>query len=58
MKVLIIIVRILLGISLLIFGLNKAIHFLPMPPMEGEKAQFMMALASSGYIFKTDRYRY
>ncbi|NVO02290.1 MAG: DoxX protein [Bacteroidetes bacterium] len=52
MKVLNIIVRILLGISLLIFGLNKAIHFLPMPPMEGEKAQFMMALASSEYIFK------
>jgi len=52
MKTLNIIIRILLGLSLLIFGLNKAFHFLPMPPMEGESAKFMMALASSGYIFK------
>jgi uncharacterized membrane protein YphA (DoxX/SURF4 family) len=52
MKTLNMIIRILLGLSLLVFGLNKALHFLPMPPMEGDSAKFMMALASSGYIFK------
>ena len=43
--------RLLLGIILLVFGLNKFFHFLPMPPMEGAPADFMGALGKTGYMF-------
>ena len=43
--------RIFLGLILVLFGSNKFLGFMPMPPLPAEAAQFMGALASSGYIF-------
>lgn len=43
--------RLLLGLILLVFGLNKFFLFLPMPPMEGAPADFMGALGKTGYMF-------
>ena len=45
------IARILLAVVLLIFGFNKFIDFMPMPPMEGNAATFMSGLGVSGYMF-------
>ena len=44
------VVRILLGIMLLIFGLNKFLKFMPMPDMDGAAKEFFDALLNSGYI--------
>ena len=41
---------ILLGLVLIVFGLNKFFNFMPMPPMEGEAAEFMGALGKAGYF--------
>jgi putative oxidoreductase len=43
--------RFVLGALLLLFGLNKFFHFLPMPPMEGAAGDFMGALVATGYMF-------
>ncbi|WP_456376066.1 DoxX family membrane protein [Lutibacter sp.] len=43
--------RLLLGLILLVFGLNKFFHFLPMPLMEGAPADFMGALGKTRYMF-------
>lgn len=43
--------RILLGLPLVVFGLNGFLQFLPMPPMEGNAATFMGGLAAAGYFF-------
>ncbi len=45
------IIRILLGLMVLVFGLNKFLQFLPMPPLPEAAGEFMGALANSGYIF-------
>ena len=45
------ILRIVLGIVLIVFGLNKFFNFMPMPPMEGDAATFMNGLGVSGYMF-------
>jgi len=45
------IARIILGIVLLVFGVNKFLNFMPMPPMEGDAATFMNGLGVSGYMF-------
>ncbi len=45
------VLRILLGIILVIFGANKFFNFMPMPPMEGDAATFMGGLGVSGYMF-------
>ena len=45
------IARIILGIVLIIFGLNKFLNFMSMPPMEGDAATFMGGLRVSGYMF-------
>ncbi len=45
------IARIVLGLIFVVFGLNAFLNFLPMPPMEGVSAQFMGALAGSGYLY-------
>ena len=42
--------RILLGLILVIFGLNKFLQFMPMPPMPEAAGEFMGALVKSGYI--------
>jgi uncharacterized membrane protein YphA (DoxX/SURF4 family) len=44
------IVRILLGLMILVFGMNKFLNFMPMPPMPDEAAAFMGALVNSGYL--------
>ena len=46
-----IVLRLLLGLILLVMGLNKFIHFLPNPPMEGPSAEFMEALFNTKYMF-------
>ena len=51
MKYVIIIVRVLLGLMFAVFGSNAFLHFLPMPPMQGQAGAFMGALISSGYIY-------
>ncbi len=51
MKTTIIIARVLLGLILLVFGLNNFLQFLPMPEMSAEAGEFMGALAKAGYFF-------
>ena len=50
MKYVIIIVRVLLGLMFVVFGSNAFLHFIPMPPMQGQAGAFMTALASTGYL--------
>lgn len=45
------IVRILLGIILVVFGSNKFLHFIPMDPPSGSAGEFLGTLGASGYIF-------
>lgn len=45
------IVRITLGIMLIVFGSNKFLHFIPLPPASGPAADFMNSLGATGYIF-------
>lgn len=52
MKYVIVIVRVLLGLLFVVFGLNGFFHFMgPMPEMQGQAGAFITALASSGYIY-------
>ena len=51
MKYAIIIVRVLLGLMFAVFGSNAFLHFIPMPPMQGDAGAFIGALANSGYIY-------
>jgi hypothetical protein len=44
------VLSLILGLVLLVFGLNKFFNFMPMPPMEGETAEFMGALGKAGYF--------
>ena len=46
------ILQILLGLLLLVFGLNKFFGFLPMPVMQGAAGNFMGALLATGYMMK------
>ncbi len=50
MKYAIIIARVLLGLVFAVFGSNAFLHFIPMPPMQGQAGAFIGALISSGYI--------
>lgn len=45
------IVRIALAILLIIFGANKFLHFIPLPPMIGPAGDFMNSLGATDYIF-------
>jgi putative oxidoreductase len=45
------IIRFLLGIMVLVFGLNKFLQFMPMPSLPASAGEFMGALVNSGYIF-------
>jgi putative oxidoreductase len=60
MKVASMIVRILLGIIFLVFGLNGFLHFIPMPPPAGIAGQFFGALfalqAIGGLLLLANRY--
>ena len=51
MKYLIHISRILLGLMFAVFGSNAFLHFIPVPPMQGDAGAFMGALFHSGYIY-------
>jgi len=44
-------VQILVGLGLIIFGLNKFLHFMANPPVSQEMGMFMGALAKTGYMF-------
>jgi uncharacterized membrane protein YphA (DoxX/SURF4 family) len=44
------IIRILLGLILVVFGLNKFLQFMPMPPMPEVAGELMGALVKSGYL--------
>ncbi|SDU09649.1 DoxX protein [Polaribacter sp. Hel1_33_78] len=52
MKKVKIIVRILLGLMVLIFGLNKFLQFMPMPQLPESAGEFMGALVKSGYLMQ------
>jgi len=43
-------VRYLLGLMMLVFGLNKFLNFIPVPPMEGDAATLMGIYGSSGFM--------
>jgi len=45
------IVRIVLGLLLVIFGSNKFLHFIPMDSPTGDAGAFMNSLDATGYIF-------
>lgn len=44
------IVRILLGIILIAFGVNKLYSFIPLPEPSAEAASFISSLAATGYV--------
>lgn len=45
------IARVLLGLIFLVFGLNKFLHFIPVPPPTGIAGEFMFGLSKSPYFF-------
>lgn len=50
MRIATLIVRILLGLAFIIFGLNGFAHFLPNPAMPAAAVQFFGALFATGYM--------
>jgi len=51
MKYAIIIARVLLGLVFVVFGSNAFLHFIPIPPLEGDAGAFMGAMIRSGYVY-------
>jgi putative oxidoreductase len=51
MKIASVIARVLLGLVFVVFGLNGFLHFIPMPPMQGQAGQFVGAMFNTGYIY-------
>ena len=47
------VVRFLLVLMLLVFGLNKFLHFMPQPEAPEEGGKFLGALFGAGYVFPT-----
>lgn len=45
-------VRFLLGIILLVFGLNKFLNFIPLPELPENAGKFMNSLIETGYVLK------
>ncbi len=43
-------IQIIAGLMLVVFGLNKFLHFIPMAPPAEEMKTFMMALFGTGYL--------
>jgi hypothetical protein len=43
--------RYLLALMLLVFGLNKFLHFMSMPPMPEPAQAYLQAVASTGILF-------
>jgi len=50
MKTIDLIARILLGLVFVVFGLNGFLKFIPIPAMTGPSAEFMGAMAATGYL--------
>jgi putative oxidoreductase len=50
MKATTIVVRVLLGLVFVVFGLNIFLQFLHMPPMQGPAGDFAGAMAKTGYM--------
>lgn len=46
------ILRFLLGIILLVFGLNKFLFFMPMPALPENAEEFMNSLTATGYVLQ------
>ena len=46
------IIRILLGLMVLIFGVNKFIQFMPTPPLPEAAGEFIEALTKSEYLMQ------
>ena len=46
------IVRILLGLGMVVFGLNKFLNFMPMPEVTPEMGSWMGALMATGFIMQ------
>ncbi|MFK8008489.1 MAG: hypothetical protein AB8H03_19175 [Saprospiraceae bacterium] len=44
------ILRILFALSLIVFGLNKFLFFIPTPPMEGTAGELMNIYVESGFM--------
>jgi len=44
------ILRIILGIGLIIFGLNKFFAFMPIPELPADASSFMSSLKATGYV--------
>jgi putative oxidoreductase len=51
MKYAIMLARLLLALIFVVFGLNAFLHFIKMPPPEGQAGAFMGALFTSGYFY-------
>ncbi len=52
MKYVIVVVRVLLGLTFVVFGANAFLKFMgPPPEMHGQAGAFITALMSSGYIY-------
>jgi putative oxidoreductase len=45
------IARVLLGLIFVVFGSNKFLNFLPLPPMQGPGGQFMGAMFETHYLY-------
>jgi hypothetical protein len=50
MKIAALIAQILLGIIFVVFGSNAFLHFINMPPPQGQAAAFVGAMFTSGYF--------
>lgn len=48
----VVVVRMLVGLAFLVFGLNGFLHFFAPPPPAGAAGAFATALAASGYLLQ------
>jgi len=50
MKIAVVIVRVLLGLVFLVFGLNDFIHFIPMTPLPGDAGVMTVLMYTHGWL--------
>jgi putative oxidoreductase len=46
------ILRVILGLGLIIFGLNKFFRFMPIPELPEDASSFMSSLEATGYVLQ------
>lgn len=46
------VIRILLGLGMIVFGLNKFLEFMPMPEVSPEMGSWMGAIMATGFVMK------